>query len=126
MHLNRVAALGQATIATVTVTQAVIPTGLGFVRGPFVLAWGGAYVAACLASFLSPSDQRIMAATAAIGISFYMLRSLSVLTADPIPWVGVVNPAGLALAWGLYYWRSLARSGFLSKLDEIEARNGHG
>lgn len=122
MLTNRIAAIAQAATTAVVLTTAIYPTSLGFIRGPVTTALGGAYIAACLAAAAAPADTRIGATVAALAVTWWTVRALSVLMVDPVPWVGVVNPALIAVMVTCYYHRSLARSGFLQRLDEIESQ----
>lgn len=119
MLLNRAAALGQAITAAIVVTTALHPTDVGFIRGPFTVALGGTYIAAATAALAKPSDPRTEAIVAAVAVTWWGMRSASLATEHL--WTGAATCALLAAMVFLFYWRSLARAGFLSKLDEIEA-----
>lgn len=123
MLLNRAAAVGQALTTAIALATAITPIDVGFVRGPVTIALGGAYIATCVAAFALPSRVRVEAATAATGVVWWALRAESLLLADrhPRPYTGAATCALVALMVFLFYWRSLARAGFLDHLDRMGA-----
>ncbi len=122
MLSNRLAAAAQAAGTLVALTTATPPTALGSARGPVTIALGGAYIAACLAVIARPTDTRALATVASLGVTWWTARSLSLLTARPVPWAEVSNTAVIATLVALYSWRSLFRTGFLARLTELEAK----
>lgn len=118
MLLNRVAATGQGLTTLVVLTTAQTPIQLGFIRGPITTALGAAYVAACVTAVVSPADARAEIGVAALGVVWWVLRAVTLLSHQT--WTGGAVHALVALLVFLFYWRSLARVGFLDRLTEIE------